>query len=213
MKEISGNDLFEGMFKIGDEVVAINDEDRFYWGKLQSYDAHGFALSKGKGIASVKLDWEEIQFIAHDGFPVQKLLGADGSEKIVLEDTKDIQGIVRRVLDGEICEGCSKIVEETYQAEAEDAAQEFQILTSSTQLYDIQQVCAACIESGKYHKYVIRHPYLIEDVQSTLFNKHNLGLSNSDAFYENKEETILMKAKNGAGGLLWDIPSIYYFGN
>ncbi|MCK5604805.1 hypothetical protein KAR91_23145 [Candidatus Pacearchaeota archaeon] len=200
MKEISGRALFEGMFKIGEEVVAIDDEDRFFWGKLQSYDECGFTLSKGKGIASVKLDWEETQFMAHDGFPVQKLLGADGSEKIVLEDTKDIQGIVRRVLDGKICEGCFNIVKETCRAErAEDDE------------YDILEICAACIDSGKYHKFVIRHPYLIEDVQSTLFNVANLGLSEQEAFYLDREEVVLMGARNGAGGLLWDIPSIYYF--
>ncbi len=66
-------DLYRRFFKDGEEVVVEDEDGDFHWGKLKSTN-EGIQLTRPFQRYSV-ISWEEILFMAHDGFPVQKLLG------------------------------------------------------------------------------------------------------------------------------------------
>lgn len=75
--------LFHSLFKKGEEVWLITDEDDFIWGKLLDFNNEECALHfRGK---EVWFRWDCIRFISHDGFPVRSLTGADGSRSILKE--------------------------------------------------------------------------------------------------------------------------------
>lgn len=83
--------LFHSLFKKGDNVWLITDEDDFIWGKLLAFNNEECALRfKGK---EVWFRWDCIRFMSHDGFPVRALTGADGSRSILKE-----QGTILRDL-------------------------------------------------------------------------------------------------------------------
>ncbi len=84
--------LFHSLFKEGEEVWLITDEDDFIWGELLEFNDEECALYfRGR---KVWFRWDCIRFISHDGFPVRSLTGADGSRSILKE-----QNIIFRVLD------------------------------------------------------------------------------------------------------------------
>ncbi len=81
--------FFRAHFKEGERVVVITDDDEVFAGK-------GTFLELGISLASTHRKpkffyWEDVAFISHDGFPVKKLLGADGSDSIEGLDTKDLE--------------------------------------------------------------------------------------------------------------------------
>ncbi len=96
--------LFRRNFKVGDEVIVINDFDRVSWGTLGQVDGLGFLL-KGAVYATPRtvrrqdnrwLPWDSIRFMSHDGFPCKRLLGADGSASI--EDEPSMKDAIRNGL-------------------------------------------------------------------------------------------------------------------
>jgi len=75
--------LFHSLFKKGDEVWLITDEDDFIFGKLLDFCDEACKLRfLGK---VVHFRWDCIRFMSHDGFPVRSLHGADGSRSILKE--------------------------------------------------------------------------------------------------------------------------------
>ena len=78
---------FVFMFNQGDEVVLVTDEDEIKQGRLQ-YDLGSdyFTLKRVLGRDEV-LSWDIVRFIAHDGMPVKKLRGADGSASLLKEES------------------------------------------------------------------------------------------------------------------------------
>ncbi len=75
--------LFHSLFKKGEEVWIITDEDDFIFGKLLDFcDSGCQLLSSGR---TIHFRWDCIRFISHDGFPVRSLHGADGSRSILKE--------------------------------------------------------------------------------------------------------------------------------
>lgn len=93
--------IFHECFKVGDDVVLIDDEDRVFCGKLKSFDAGGCHIRRpGWKVMTEVHFWKDIEFMSHDGFPVRKLLGADGSESILSWHKEDIRGKIIKILDG-----------------------------------------------------------------------------------------------------------------
>lgn len=85
-------EMFSKMFSIKDDVFLIDDEDNVFGGTLQHYD-----YSKCEVFLNGKIKsffWSNIVFIAHDGFPCKKLLGADGHSSIL--DEPSIENIIRK---------------------------------------------------------------------------------------------------------------------
>lgn len=76
--------LFEQHFSVGQEVIAIFEDDTYVWGKLVGVDIQGCILQKVTTGKSKFFPWCTIRFMCHDGFPVRKMFGADGSESIEL---------------------------------------------------------------------------------------------------------------------------------
>ena len=229
-KLVSGTHLFGLMFKSKQEVVVIDDMDQLWWGRLISWDEEGINLAKPKGRISTHLSWDSIQFIAHDGFPVRPLFGADGRASIEQEDTKEVQKAVRKSLSVTgLPDGVKTIHEFKEQQMLENLVRKTTSLTGlqcpdcktfvensrMQEMCDIKsagetvEVCVTCAEQKKRY-YVIRHPYLIESVPVNILV--NPGLEQPiKTCCDEFEETLVMRSKDGAGALMWDIPSIYYF--
>lgn len=167
--------LYRMMFQEGDEVVVVNTDGNLYWGEAHSSMNH--LTLKRSGQKAIKLDWDDVRFMAHDGFPASKLLGADGSDTIEDIDTADLQKSVRSTLQ---------------------------------QITKIEQF-------GKVKPTPIRHvrfgdPFVIENVSGYIANT---GPENVFEWGKNHnwiyEETVLLQAKDGARGMLWHLPSCYFF--
>ena len=101
-------DLFHSMFEDGEEVVIITDEEEFFYGFLKTTDIHCVLEKSNKN--PIEIEWDEVRFISHDGFPVKKLRGADGSALITYLDTTDTQKAIREALEIKfgVCDLCSK---------------------------------------------------------------------------------------------------------
>jgi len=95
-EECSTWDLYYSMFKDGDEVIIITEDDDYLWGSVTAINA-GAILSRPNKEDKL-VPWEDIRFMSHDGFPVKKLMGADGSNLIELLDTTDTQEAIRQAL-------------------------------------------------------------------------------------------------------------------
>ncbi len=89
-------DLYRRCFKEGDEVIVIDDDDRVFWGKLNTEEL-GITLRHAK--RSHFLYWEDVRFMSHDGFPVRRLVGADGDPSILKE--KSAKDAIRAALTKE----------------------------------------------------------------------------------------------------------------
>lgn len=69
--------VFRSAFKDGDAVVVENSWGEFLYGKLKATE-DGCEISRG-GITQ-ELNWDVIELIAHDGFPVKRLMGMTQGE-------------------------------------------------------------------------------------------------------------------------------------
>ena len=188
--------LFKDCFKVGEEVVVVLDNGRFEWGKL-NYDDNGITLGKGVGIVSTTYEWEDIRFMAHDGFPVKKVMCPPTDELLEKLDTTNIQKLIRGTLDFSLCKFCSELIPDKG--------------SRSVSLCDNCKEVRKKMreeESRSYRSVGFGHPFLIEDVSIVLFNKGNNGPEyHMDYFLE----TLVLKSKDGAIGHLWDLPTIFHF--
>ena len=87
--------LFDRTFKEGDDVIVVMENEWWAWGKLEYVTHIGADLRQGIHVRSVY--WSEIRFICHDGFPLKKLKGADGSASI--EKTMHQRGLVKKIME------------------------------------------------------------------------------------------------------------------
>ena len=93
-------DLFHSQFRDGEDVVIILDDDTARQGKLTAIE-QGALIQPSSAKVPTLYHWDRIQFISHDGFPVRKLLGADGSKTIAKLDTTNTEVAIREaLLDG-----------------------------------------------------------------------------------------------------------------
>ncbi len=93
--QISAWDVFDRMFKEGNEVIIIDDLDKFHWGKIQYWDDHSVTLYRTGG-SRKRIPWLNVALIANDGFPARKLFGADGSSSA--EKEKSVAETIRGAL-------------------------------------------------------------------------------------------------------------------
>jgi hypothetical protein len=91
-------DVFRASFQDGESVVAEDDVGRFFYGKLQA-EEEGITLVRPS--KSTFLEWDEIEFIAHDGFPVQPIMGMS-AEEAELRASMEPTDIVRAMLEQSI---------------------------------------------------------------------------------------------------------------
>lgn len=153
--KITAWQLFNRNFKVGDEVIVVDDDDRVRCGKLKSITERGCYLVHGNRYTYVY--WSDTRFMAHDGFPVRKLMGADGHTTIESEPTA--KRVVRAGLIRE------------------------------------------------FGHLVFGDPFLVEQVSGFLHNPGNEGL---EFDCEDGEECLDMVAHDGARGMLWHLPTVFY---
>lgn len=98
--------LFYSLFSEYDEIMIVTSDDVHYFGYLRNIESDSFQLSHTKkGLAfgdsytNNLFYWEDIRFMSHDGFPVKKLLGADGSKMIEAIETKSKIKAIREAFD------------------------------------------------------------------------------------------------------------------
>jgi len=173
--------LFDEMFKVGDDVVLIDDDDRFIVGKLTRVDDERCYIDERPHLRCV--EWNDIRFICHDGFPVRKLRGADGSKLIEKLDTTDTKAMIRQTLTTSICANCGKLFPNDY-------------------MYYARQ-CHECLHV------VFGDPFMAEAMSVTLYNSGN----DSSRFWLTEwEECLALEARDGAMAQVFDLSTVYYFG-
>ncbi len=85
--------LWKARFKIDDYIVLVTEDDKMYRGRLESENDDSCTIEcRGR---HKEFPWDQIRFVCQDGFPVSKLLGADGSPSIEYED--NVAGMMRDV--------------------------------------------------------------------------------------------------------------------
>ncbi len=192
--------IFDECFKNGDEVVVILDNDTIYWGTLILHQGDAknkiFDLFNRVSGKETNLHWENVLFISHDGFPVKKLTGADGSQLIEQIDTTNTQTLIRKALTHNLCDMCGKKVENL----------KFDAIGGDHYLR-----CQKC-ELGEQRRksFTFGDPFIVEGVTGEIINTGNAGPRFWNSDYE---ECLVLESKDRAKGILYDIPHIYYFVN
>lgn len=201
MKGLEQNalDLFDSMFKDGDEVVVVDDDDCVFFGRIEMTDQDTLVLKtySSKGIT---IEWEDVRFISHDGFPVEKLRGADGSRLIEATNTTNIKKAIRKAATAdrglltEPCDSCGLPV-----ARKKLKYRRYKSKTGSCLWGD---VCGR-------HTFVFGEPYHVWDVTAQLINPGNSGRL---GYPPEREETLILTSKDGAKAFLTDLDTVFYFG-
>jgi len=190
-KPIDGWTIFNKMFKPGDDLILIDEDDNFFGGKLIMAVEAGLILKIG--IQKEKLyDWDDIRFISHDGFPVKKLMPSGSDRYIQQAFSSEIPELIRNILTKESCRHCKEIMERDVLKKHERRCSERPEPIAGTRSY-----YGGC-------------PWRIEDVFSQIVNVGNC----SDYFQYIDQtflETAVLQSLDGANGLLWDLGSIYHF--
>jgi len=208
-KQVDAWTLWDSMFKKGDDVVLITDDDELKWGKIGEVTKDSLRLKTGQKSLEV-INWDDVRFMAHDGFPVKKLMGADGSQLIEQLDTTDTQKAIREALVAVKCPRChrfvlpSSLTSVKYEAYGRHGIRK--------EYRDEKRIeCEKCRNRKKdVFTFVVGDPFLIENVDALLMNAGNLWKLGFESWMY--EETLVLQAKDGAQGLLWGLPTCYYFG-
>lgn len=177
-------DLYYRIFNDGDDVYVITDSDEAFWGKAHATQT-GLLLSR-PNVVDRFLDWDDITFMSHDGFPVRKLMGADGSKAIEKTNTKSIEAGIRKILTAspKITEG------------------EFSMPRDCPRHSQLPR------DHPRHSQLVFGDPFMVENVQATLINTFYTG---NHIWEPETEELIILRAPDGAVGLLYELNRIYHF--
>lgn len=89
--------VYRSAFKDGEKVVVEDCHGRFYWGKLSTTN-EGVTLASPGG-KSKMIFWDELEFICHDGFPVNRIMGMTAKEA-AKRAARTPLSIIREALEG-----------------------------------------------------------------------------------------------------------------
>lgn len=103
---LTARELFNRNFKPGDDVIFIDGDDTIGWGKLVRASQVGFVIQRNARRQRF-VDWDNIRFMSHDGFPVRQLFSADGSQTI--QQASSVAQALRKSLEDEF-HGFSQLV-------------------------------------------------------------------------------------------------------
>lgn len=205
-------DLFYSCFKDGEEVVIVDDDEVVRWGTLKLYSGpikeKSFALIDTKGVGKT-FHWINVSLIAHDGFPIRKLTGADSNQTIEGIDTTDITEAIRRLATETLCDLCNKSKPDIQMNESRRPKD----IKGDHRRISFCNNCGDRIRKNRFNKpeeynFVYGDPFLIENVQAELYYPGNSGPRWWD---DDEEEVLLLTARDGAKAQVFDIPNIYYF--
>jgi len=202
-------DLYHSAFKEGDEIVVIDHNDFMYWGKGETRGDVGCTLHRIEG-DTVDLKWEEIIFMAHDGFPVSKLRGVEGHIIVEQIDTSDTTNALRRVMTESVCPLCRKSVD-AFDLKAPRSNYHWQGRTDEAHLIlnhrSNEQLCSSC-RKGRVNQVKIRFgdPWETGEAKGRIINPGNAG---SDFWGEDHEEAMELVTPDGAIAHVFDLPIIF----
>ncbi len=183
MKQPTSWDLYRSMFSDGDFVVVIDEDDDMHWGKIKATEDCATLSWPGRPKAD-PIPWTQIRFIAHDGFPVKKLMGADGSRRIEKLSSKGPARLIRTLLTHDICVRCEEEIPDWDMSPARNGDH-----------------CHPCA------RIVFADPYQIEIVRAELYYPGNCG----DTWWgEDFEEVLMLHADDGAKAQLFDLSTVFF---
>lgn len=190
--------LYHAMFKNGEEVVLVLENDEFTWGKIVKTTADYLTL-KSLTDKEEKIHWDDVRFMAHDGFPVRQIFGADGSHLIEQVDTKDIQKAIRQIFSAKPYSHCDK------PAISLDSFKHCPKCVKEGFSSDAYLALKRCREQSA--GITIGHPYELRAAKGLLVNSGKIWTPTNYEY----EETLLLESKDGARAMLWDLSTCYHF--
>lgn len=180
--------IYRSAFKDGEQVVVEDDDGEFIWGTLSTRD-DGITITRPHGKPNRKLEWKQITFMAHDGFPVSEIVGM--SDAAMLKFCWELPtSAFRNALDALAKEHASKQKTPAKKATAKKT-----------------------LEENKKPPYEIVYgggcPFVIEDVVvKDLFFVGNNGPAYWDEW---DEETLVLESKDGAIMHSFDMSHLFLF--
>ena len=183
-QEMDAWELFWDSFSLNDEVLAIDDQDNITQGKLIEVHDDGCHILTPKAHSPTHLWWIDIRFFSHVGFPVRKLGGADGSSKIIHEPNRAAQ--IRQ--NHKELMGALAHLEQGPLMELKGIVEQTLTKTPATVVFG--------------------DPFLIEAVAPTLLNT---GMDAPELWAEDGEECLVLEARDGARGMLYDLNTVYHW--
>lgn len=185
-------ELFNAMFREGEVVIMLDDDDEFCWGRLvlptdPAERERGCYLQR-PGQRPKFCVWSDTRFMCHDGFPVRQLMGADGSQTIAerFPIAGNVQDMYRALLL--VDHGRPLVIEEKVVEKV---------------VYRDKPVSVSRSQAS----FGIGDPYLVEGVMAQVLNPGNVG---PDYWGEDGEEVVMMAAKDGARGMLWGLDTTFH---
>lgn len=199
---VDGWKLFRKLFKVGQFVVAITDEDKMIWGYLDWTDEHLVLSYPTRHTA--QYDWDTIRFIGHDGFPIKKVWGSQGQDEL-----NNVRSVIAES-NAVVCEECGAVV----------GVRKRRVRVEPNDLFRTKMLlCLSCKRRLRYyypknhpqsgsavvHSMSFGDPFEILDVFIAFCNSGNA----TEEFDGQFEEFAFCRAKSGAVGMLYDMTSIF----
>jgi hypothetical protein len=193
-------ELFHTCFKDGEEVIIIDEDDKFYWGKLEIHEKHCL-LHRPEGKKPLKIDWIDVAFISHDGFPVKKMMENDRAAKALEKEMNDgIPNLLRAALTKEACQYCGLIVEH------DDLEYDKYTKGFGGEYLGYLHACSKCRKTKLELKR--GDPWEIELYQPMLFH---CGNKHRDKWLKDDEEILVGISSDGAIANIWCLDTIFNF--
>lgn len=200
--------LYRACFTDGEDVIVITSEEEFKWGKLTTTpDA---VILKRSGYKEQVIPLVDIWFMSHDGFPVQELWGADGSEAVAELDTTNPQAAIREAFA--LYSPKKKVLPDT------DELESLKLQAEYRRGYDIGFTQGKAAGRGQMTDSLFGgvgrrrigggDPWMFEFTDAVLHNSGNAGPMYWGHVYE---ETLVLTARDGAMAHLFDLSVAFYY--
>ena len=88
-------DIWRTQFTDGEELIVLDEDEHVWRGRHEATGDH-LVIHPGT-VHEVRIKWVNVAFVAHDGFPARKLMGADGSRTAEMIETTDVTAALRQL--------------------------------------------------------------------------------------------------------------------
>lgn len=195
--------IFRDGFNEGDDVVIEDDQGRFIWGKIKSVKEEGLTLyqqrfHKGKN-ETIKLNWEEIVFIAYNDFPIKTFKDANYDQAYNLASETNEKSMRSWLLKSAVGIGIGLGLNllGKFLNNKEEKKESTDRPPAKVNKYP----------RGRYRTLGFGCPYIAEDVYVN-------GIINSGNNYghwgEDDEETLVLTSKDGALMYSYDMDHLFH---
>lgn len=181
------------------EVIVILDDDKVVIGKIVAWNDMRIQIKKSGSYFDHQIHWDQIRFMAHEGFPVRKILCPPQPKTMKKIRSLGRAASIRKALKQEF--------DGTFGGTSIISALSF-LINSALHAADRYK---ATVEDfivrprPRLRSTTFGDPFCAEFVGVRLLNPGNHGPWWDD---EPDEETLLLEAEDGSRALLWDLPSV-----